>query len=259
MPHLRWVAMMMPVLLSACHLVMPFDRLAADGSPREGGADSLQVIDNLQPADGWPGCSGLSGVQICEDFEDPWTKSGYILVHGPTTVDPERVPQGYNSKYALRAQSGPADDYSQAQHFLSSKVATGTLSIQAYVNVSLTPIPPKEWVTVFQFFGNMDYSVTKAGFELGSGPEAHVHCPTGGWLNESGVPMSQGTWHHVELRADMDTRQVTLWINGNLVESCNPDDVVFPPGGFDTVAFGVGTHVSTAAITLDNVVITRPQ
>ena len=239
----------LPVLLAACHLALPLDGTGA-GPPvaREAGGDDLQLVD------GSVGCSALPGVLRCDDFEDPWAP-GYELYAGDDAVMPRRVSPGHASNQALWTSAGPSFGWSIGHLDLSPPVTSGVVSVRAHVSLSLAPVPT--WVSVFQVFDKDVDGNTKAGFDIGPGDEAHVHCPTDGWLATTGRPLKQATWFCVELLVNMDTKDVTLWIDGALVERCDPSTVTFPYEGFASVKFGAGTDQSSATVTLDDVVVAR--
>jgi len=244
-----WRLALVWLLLPACHLALPLDGPGEDAAAaREAGGDGLRSID------GAVGCSGFTSFLKCDDFEDPWAPA-YELYHGDDAVAPERVSPGHASEYALRTSSGPAFGWSIVHLGLSPPVTTGALSVRAYVSLSAAPVPT--WVSVFQLVDKDVDGLTKAGFDVGPGDQVHVHCPSHGWVSDKGHVMTQGDWHCVELRVDMDATAVELWIDGSLVEDCGSYAVVWPAGGFASVKVGAGTDQSKATVTLDDVVVAR--
>ena len=243
---MRRVSALSCLLLGACNLALPLDGLGEDASAARD-ADGVRI-------DGSVGCSAFPSALSCDDFEDPWVPA-YELYHGDDGAEPERVSPGHASTFALRTSAGPAFGWSIGDLALSPPVTTGALAVRAYVRISATPVP--SWVSIFQLVDKDISGSTKAGFDIGPGDQAHVHCPSHGWVSETGHLITQGAWHCVELRIDMDANAVELWIDGALIEDCQSYPTAWPVGGFASAKVGVGTDQSQATITLDDVVVAR--
>ena len=167
---------------------------------------------------------------------------------------PERISdQSSSGSFSLKTRTlGTGVGYSHGFYALNPPITTGEIGFRAYINATGDPIPTGGWVVMLQLNGK---GSPKISFDLGPGFDVYLHCPGAGWEAPSTYTLVQGKWYCAEIRVSMANKSVSLWIDDQLVYTCNPSNVSFPSGGYESANFGVGSHSTVATVFVDDVVI----